>query len=238
MAGIRRLLPLVVPPSGKHSATLIFAHGFGATSSDWYMLSELPVIRSHFKCIFPQAPLRPISIARGEQIPAWFDIINTDHRRRKEDGDEDEFGMEESLDTLRELVRKEVEEGGIDRSRVFVGGFSQGAALALLMGIKGAELGGVIALSAYLPLQWKIQKMKAERANSLPVFWAHGTHDQVISYETGVKGCQTMKTAGMKEIEFHTYKGVQHGYCEEELEDLNEWLAKLAPPINPTASKL
>lgn len=67
--------------------------------------------------------------------------------------------MEESLAEIERLVHAEVE-SGIKSERVVVGGFSQGAALALLEGVAGkAEIGGVVVLSGYLPLQWKIEKV-------------------------------------------------------------------------------
>lgn len=88
-------------------------------------------------------------------MPAWFDSISMRHDDRLADGDEDEFGMEESLDTIETLIKEE-EKAGIPRSRVVVGGFSQGGALAVLQGIKGGEVGGLVVLSGYLPLQWKI----------------------------------------------------------------------------------
>ena len=53
--------------------------------------------------------------------------------------------------------------GGIPRERVVVGGFSQGAALALYLAAKskGSKIGGVIVLSGYLPLQWKLLSVSA-----------------------------------------------------------------------------
>lgn len=66
--------------------------------------------------------MRPITVARGEAMPAWFDSISMRHDDRLADGDEDEFGMEESLDTIETLIKEE-EKAGIPRSRVVVGAF-------------------------------------------------------------------------------------------------------------------
>lgn len=69
MSALKRLLPVVIPPTGKHTASLIFARtpsvapaqltgtyrpplsadGFGATSSDWALLAQLPALRPYFK---------------------------------------------------------------------------------------------------------------------------------------------------------------------------------------------
>lgn len=180
MASLKKILPTMILPTARHSASIIFAHGFGATAADWVVLASLPQLRPHCKFIFPQAfvsppssvrqlkpprsPLREITIAGGAhapRMPAWFDILQQDHTKRTQDGDEDQEGMEESLSEIERLVKAEVD-SGIRSERVVVGGFSQGAALALLEGVAGkAEIGGVIVLSGYLPLQWKIEKVSA-----------------------------------------------------------------------------
>lgn len=160
---LKRFPPTIIHPTARHTATCIFSHGFGATAADWVTLSELPATRPYVKWVFPQAPLRAISIYGGDPIPAWFDILNQDHGKREKDGDEDEVGMRESLKDLEELVRSEVE-GGIASERVLVGGFSQGAALALLQGVVGeSKVGGLMVLSGYLPLQWKILQVSTEK---------------------------------------------------------------------------
>ncbi|KAL8292172.1 hypothetical protein RQP46_001638 [Phenoliferia psychrophenolica] len=167
-------------------------------------------------------------------MPAWFDIINPSHGAREKDGDEDEDGMEESLATLEGLVEDEVR-GGIPRERVVVGGFSQGAALALFLATKskGSKLGGVIVLSGYMPLQWKLLKMKSAITDETPIFWAHGTSDNVIPY-TGKEAFERMRDSGASKIDFHTYQGLPHGYCEEELSDLEAWLLQRIPPSPPS----
>lgn len=141
-----------------HSATLIFHHGFGATATDWTVLASIYSSLPHVKFLFPQAPLRPITIAGGQTIPAWFDIVQPSHGKREKDGDEDEIGMRESLDDLEGLIKKEME-AGIDVGRIVVGGFSQGAGLSALEGAIGKidGLGGIVMLSGYIPLQWKIK---------------------------------------------------------------------------------
>lgn len=64
--------------------------------------------------------------------------------------------MAESLADLSALIRAE-REAGIPSERIVLGGFSQGAALAVLAGLTGKdEVGGVASLSGYLPLQWKV----------------------------------------------------------------------------------
>ncbi len=57
------------------------------------------------------------------------------------------------------MIQEEIE-AGIPNDRIFLGGFSQGAAMTLLTGLTTKyKLGGFIALSGYLPLQSKIESV-------------------------------------------------------------------------------
>lgn len=69
--------------------------------------------------------------------------------------------MAESLADLSALIRAE-REAGILSERIVLGGFSQGAALAVLGSLTGEDrVGGVASLSGYLPLQWKVLKVSS-----------------------------------------------------------------------------
>lgn len=54
-SALQALSSIVVPAVAHHTATVIFAHGFGASSSDWVTLSSLPSLQPYVKWIFPQA---------------------------------------------------------------------------------------------------------------------------------------------------------------------------------------
>lgn len=57
--------PLVVAPLGKHTATVIVAHGLGDSGAGWVFLAEQWLMAKKFeevKFIFPNAPSIPITI--------------------------------------------------------------------------------------------------------------------------------------------------------------------------------
>ena len=104
-------------------------------------------------------------------MPAWFDLMSLDPS-----GPEDEKGIEKSSTNLTKIIDEEIN-NGIDPSRIVIGGFSQGGALAIYMGLTGKhtvyqetwcyfvvhtsgskpflQLGGIVALSCWLPLHKK-----------------------------------------------------------------------------------
>jgi lysophospholipase I len=59
------LQPIEVPARGKHTATLIVAHGLGDTGHGWSFLANQWKLQNkfgHVKFIFPTAPIRKITI--------------------------------------------------------------------------------------------------------------------------------------------------------------------------------
>ncbi len=129
--------------------TLLIMHGLGADGNDFVPfcdeldLSALGPVRF----VFPHAPIRPVTINGGYAMRAWYDILGTETLRR-----EDEAGLRQSREAIEELLAHE-KSRGIPAKRIVIAGFSQGCAMALLTGLRHAErLGGIVAMSGYLPL--------------------------------------------------------------------------------------
>lgn len=67
--------PVVFEAIGKHSATIIFAHGLGDTAAGWVPLAQSLRSRyKHIKWVLPTAPTQPVSINMGMKMTSWFDI--------------------------------------------------------------------------------------------------------------------------------------------------------------------
>lgn len=99
------------------------------------------------KVICPTAHAIPVSLNAGFRMPSWFDLKTLDIS-----GPEDEAGIKAAAKMVHEMVTKEIHDG-IPASRIMLGGFSQGGALALYSALTYAEpLAGVMALSCWLPL--------------------------------------------------------------------------------------
>jgi len=218
--------PVVVSASGKHTATLIFLHGLGDTGHGW--ASSLAEVRQpHVKIVCPTAPVQPVTLNSGFQMPAWFDLISLDPN-----GPEDEKGIEKSKGSVNKLIEEEINKHGIPPSRIVVGGFSQGGALAIYTGLTCKHsLGGIIALSCWLPLHRKFPDAAVNPA--IKVWQAHGDCDPVVPYRWG----QLTSTALKKFVpdhKFSSYSGLAHSSSPQEMNDLKEFLCKLVPP--PTAT--
>ena len=146
------VLPVVLKARTLHTATMIFLHGLGDTGHGWAGI--LNTIRpDYMKIVCPTAPSIPVSLNNGMVMPAWYDIkdISSDNSAIREDIQ----GVEASTKVLQTLIDMEalaLKDAG--RSRIMIGGFSQGGAIALntlLRSNDKGKLAGCAALSTYIP---------------------------------------------------------------------------------------
>ena len=146
------VLPVVLKARTLHTATMIFLHGLGDTGHGWAGI--LNTIRpDYMKIVCPTAPSIPVSLNNGMVMPAWYDIkdISSDNSAIREDIQ----GVEGSTKVLQTLIDMEalaLKDAG--RSRIMIGGFSQGGAIALntlLRSNDKGKLAGCAALSTYIP---------------------------------------------------------------------------------------
>jgi phospholipase/carboxylesterase len=82
-------------------------------------------------------------------------------------------------------------------------------------------LGGILALSTYVPL---VGKLEAElvATRELPLFMAHGLQDDIINYRYAVQSRVWLQQQGYT-VDWHDYS-MAHSVCMEELADIRHWL--------------
>ncbi|WVN87855.1 acyl-protein thioesterase 1 [Cryptococcus depauperatus CBS 7841] len=226
---------LKLSPKEAHTATVIFLHGLGDSGHGW-----LPVAKMlwnsfpNVKWILPHAPSIPITLNRGMTMPGWFDLSDLSCLDKPEF--DDEKGMLETLKSVDALIQAEVD-AGIPEDRIILGGFSQGGAVSLLGGITtNRKLGGVIGLSCWVPLSHKVEQMKSQHSQEMPIFWGHGTNDPVVNYSIGQRSIDCLShqlgytvlpkgvTFARPGIRFESYPGMGHSSSPKEIEDLKAWL--------------
>jgi phospholipase/carboxylesterase len=164
-----------------------------------------------------------VTINGGYRMRAWYDIVAIDRAAA-----EDEYGIRRSAEAIGALVRRE-RERGILAERIVLAGFSQGGAMALHAALRWPErLGGVVALSCYLPLAAHLAA-EAHPANAaVPVFVAHGTMDPIVPKALGESSRDLLRSRGY-DVEWREYP-MPHSVCSAEIEDLRAWLLKALPP--------
>lgn len=154
---------------------------------------------------------------------------------------QDEAGILRSRTVLQALIANEIEKEGIPSTRIVLGGFSQGGAMALLTGLTSTQrLGGIVGMSCYLPIADRIPELLAAAQPSpskeVPVQMFHGEADPLVKPEWGLRSKQVIAGLGWK-VEMKTYPGLQHSASQEEMDDLEAWLETKIAPTEVGASK-
>ncbi len=199
--------------------SVIWLHGLGADGNDFAgIVPELALPATlAVRFIFPHAPQRPVTINGGYVMRAWYDITAPDLSQAQ-----DAEGIRASAQTVAALVARE-QARGVPVSRIVLGGFSQGGAIALQAGLRFPErLAGIMALSTYLPLAGTLGA-EAHSANAgLPVFIGHGRDDSVVPLLLAERTRDTLTRLGYA-VNWQQYP-MAHSVCQQELRAIGAWL--------------
>ncbi len=203
--------------------SVIWMHGLGADCWDFVPIVRELNLEIPLRYIFPQAPVRPITLNNGMPMPGWYDIAldenAPDFSRRADEG-----GIRESQAYIDELIAREIARG-VDSDKIVLAGFSQGGVIALQTGLRSKhELGGILALSTYLGMPGTLQAEKTLANARIPILMCHGTQDPVIPIDLAHSSRDTLATQGY-EVEWHEFP-MPHSVAMEEVEIIADWLPK------------
>lgn len=97
--------------------------------------------------------------------------------------------------------------------------------MSLLFGLTtDLRLGGILALSGYLPLAHKAEQLRnPENVRNMRVGQFHGREDGVVGYQWGTMTRDKLAALGYK-VDFHSYDGLEHSSSPEEIQDVLKWL--------------
>ncbi len=212
------ILPHIAFETGaKPSHSIIWLHGLGADGEDFVPVAEEMTLPATVRYIFPHAPSSPVTINGGFIMRSWYDIAAADL-----DAQQDVRGIRASRAEIEKFIARE-RERGIPPENIFLAGFSQGGAIALHTGLRHADaLGGILALSAYLPLAASLQAEASAAVKTTPIFMAHGRSDPIVPYALGKSSQEILLQQGY-EVDWHEY-AMPHSVCQEEVHDIEAWL--------------
>ena len=208
--------------SGPADAAVIWLHGLGADGNDFVpVVSQLSLPSAlNVRFIFPHAPVRPITINGGYAMRGWYDITSLDIANR-----DDVEGITDSSANLARLCDEQIAQG-VAAERIVFAGFSQGGAIALHAGLRYPEaLGGIMALSTYLPMPRQLENEASAANRKVPVFMAHGLHDEVVALQFGSLTRELLEQQGYP-VQWHDY-AMGHSVCMDEIRDISDWLSRV-----------
>lgn len=207
---------IIIDTTEAPIGVVIFLHGLGA---DGFNLKNI-FVRPQFnkiRFILPHAPYQPVTINQGFEMRAWYDLYDLSLKK-----DEDELGMEKTSLIILELIEEQISLG-MPSEKIIIGGFSQGATMSFYLGLKyQKKLGGIAALSGYLPLKEKLTGYIKEEFMNMPIFMAHGLYDNVIDLQIADNSYKKLLKK-FNSVIFEKYP-IGHEICEKEIDDLSIFL--------------
>ncbi len=173
------------------------------------------------KVILLTAPKIPVTFNRGFVMNSWFDqSIDADGMFVFKEAD-----AWKSNKRVTDEIHAAAKELHDDYSKVFLGGFSQGCAMALMASLTSEHLlGGVCGLSGFLFPFVKFDESKRK----LPIFLYHGLSDDMVYYQHTMQGYKRLFDASMN-IEMKTEPNLQHNISPDEEDHIRRFFGRLMP---------
>ena len=215
------LRSIIIEPKEKANAAIICLHGLGADGNDLVdVMNEIKFQSGwNVRIILPHAPRIPVTINQKQVMPAWYDIksINTEHTVEKKSVD---ISHSLLLPFLESLIGE-----GIKSERIFLSGFSQGASMALEVGLHfPRKLAGIIMMSGYVLSPKKIQMNRIPNNNlSTPIFCSHGTLDQVVPISFAKRSLKILMDEKLN-VTWKEYGNMGHQISIRLIKDISNWI--------------
>ena len=185
----------IINPTQQHRSTVVWLHGLGEPVG-----GMLPAFRSlrlpHTRLVLPRAPKLPITALDEDEERCWFDVRS----ESVHDGmEEDEAGMDDMARQIEALLAEE-ERLVASPSQIILAGTAHGAAMAAHVALArpaNRQLGGLVAISGYLPLPHRYPQRLGEGGKRTPVLALHGKGDRVIPWEWARHGWERLRALGV-----------------------------------------
>jgi phospholipase/carboxylesterase len=197
---------------------VVLLHGYGSDGADLiglapYWQDALP----DALFVSPNAPEQCRQLTSGFQ---WFDVSFDGDRLASR-----QMGVINARPVLVDFLNDLWTQTGIAPEQTILAGFSQGAMMALHVGLSlERPLMGIIAFSgAFLPPEG----FGTDALAQPPVCLVHGDMDEVVDPELSADADVALRLAGF-DVSYHVSEGVGHGIAPDGLAFATEFIARIA----------
>lgn len=207
MLKLQQIGPLEAVVTGKKLGScpcIVLFHGYGASAFDLVSLSEIP-LSFDSSWIFPNGPF-DLYYGPGMKGQAWFPIDREALDEAMAKRSAASFSSTEELQAAAAKVHRMLGELGIPLSQVILGGFSQGAMLAVEAALTAPEQIAGLALFSGICVDEERWKKLAHLKAGLHFFQSHGLEDTLLPLWAGQELYDLLTNAGLKG-KLHTFHG-------------------------------
>jgi len=176
--------------------TAILLHGFGAPGDDLVPLAQAIDAPPGTRWVFPEAPLELPGLYGDSRAWWMLDLARIERALAgivEDRTDEVPDGLDDARDSVAAVVR-EFHHGG--SRRIVLGGFSQGAMLALDTALHiDTPIAGLVLMSG-TRINAAAWRARLDRVRGMPIVMAHGTRDPLLPFAAAVALRDELRGAG------------------------------------------
>jgi phospholipase/carboxylesterase len=211
--------PRLAPKSGPARQLVVFVHGYGADGNDLIEIGRAwqPLL-PHAAFVSPHGP-RPCGQApMGRE---WFPLTFRNPEERWD-------GVNAAAPVLEAFLNAELARQKLPASALALVGFSQGAMMALHVGLRRATAPlAIVCYSGMLVLEGDsdVEGYAPQIRARPPVLLVHGETDDLIPAQALFHATQALAALELP-VEWHISAGLGHGIDEEGLRQGGDFLAR------------
>jgi phospholipase/carboxylesterase len=207
---------------------VILLHGFGAPGDDLVPLWRVLAVPAGTRFVFPEAPIDLGGPYAGGRAWWWIDL--DERMRRQALGERRDIAeVPEGLDTARAQVDALLD--AVERElrpppgKIVLGGFSQGAMLALDEALRSSRpFAGLVLLSG-THLAAREWEARMELRRGLPVYMSHGQSDELLPFSIA-EGLRNALVAHGMLVEWVPFRG-GHGIPSNVVDGVSAFLGRV-----------
>jgi phospholipase/carboxylesterase len=208
--------PVLAPLSGVDAKQLVvMLHGVGSDGDDLIGLAP------YFQKILPDAlfvsPHAPFAFDMAPQGFQWFSLQDMTPEARL-------AGTQTATPILNSFIDAQLAKAGLGDKNLALVGFSQGAMMALHVGLRRASpIAGILGFSGMLVGP----ELLADSIQSRPpVFLAHGDADDVVPFSSLTEAVSALEAVNVS-VTHHASSGLAHGLDDDGISGGMEFMAKI-----------
>ena len=193
---------------------VVLCHGYGAPGHDLVglgpeLLEGASELAGRVRFVFPEAPRE---LPFGADARAWWHFDINRYQRAMQSGDmspvvdEVPAGATEARRMIIALTDELAQRAKLPRSRIVLGGFSQGAMLTADVALRLEEAPAGVVLFSGAPIGRGEWRARGLRRTGMPVVQAHGVDDPVVPFAAGAALHDALQDAGCV-VDFSSFRG-------------------------------
>lgn len=206
--------PRLAPRSGAARQLVVFLHGYGADGNDLIGLGE------QWAALLPDAafvsPHAPEPCGMSPMGRQWWALTFRDPGERWR-------GCQQAAPDLEAFLDEELARHGLPPEKLALVGFSQGAMMAMHVGLRRAtQPAAIVAYSGHLVGP---EHLAAEARSRPPLLLVHGDRDEIIPVDALFDAMEGLAGAEIP-CQWHLSMGIGHGIDGDGLRHGGQFIAQ------------